>query len=82
MTRNAADEIESGGASLNVDEDTGKAFWRLWGADWKDGQDMGPDEPIILNPDTFPPGTRVVVIEPSPDTPAAQNFYRNFGVKS
>ena len=69
---------ESGGATLEVDEDTGKPYWSMWGAGWKDGSDMDPGENIILNPDTFPPGTRIVIIEPDMDSKVSREFYARF----
>jgi hypothetical protein len=68
-----------GGANLRTDEDTGKPFWSLWGEGWKDGQDMDPGECVVLNPDTFPAGSRVVIYEPGPDTKASREFYAKFG---
>ena len=69
------DDMETGGAVLKIDEDTGKPYWSLWGADWKDGEDMDADESIEYAPEAFPPGTRIVIIEPGPDTEVSQKFY-------
>lgn len=69
-----------GGAKLKTDDDTGKPYWSMWGEGWKDGQDMDPGECITLNPDTFPPGTRIVIYEPGPDTKVSREFYSRFGV--
>lgn len=69
------DETESGGAYHRVDEDTGKPYWELWGEGWKDSEDMEPHEIIKFDPRHFPPGTRIVVIEPGPDTEISHEFY-------
>ena len=72
---------QTGGARLRVDEDTGKPYWSLWGEGWKDGQEMDPDENVELSPTAFPPGTRIVIIEPDMDSKVSQEFYKNFGVQ-
>ena len=76
---NVEDPIETGGAELKIDDETGKPYWSLWGADWKDGEDMDAGESISLNPDTYPPGTRIVIIEPGPDSKVSREFYAKFG---
>ncbi len=75
------EEVESGGACHRVDEDTGKPYWELWGADWKDSEDMDPHEIIKFDPRHFPPGTRIVVIEPGPDSEVSQEFYASLAEK-
>jgi hypothetical protein len=67
-------EAESGGAELCLDEDTGQPFWDLWGAGWKGGDALDPNQLMELSPRAFPVGTRVVIVEPGPD--ATQDFYR------
>lgn len=74
---NQLDETESGGAYHRVDEDTGKPYWELWGEGWMDTEDMEPCKIIKLSPKHFPPGTRIVIIEPGPDTKEASEFYRS-----
>ena len=70
---------ETGGAELCVDDETGKPYWALWGEGWKDGEDMDPGEQILLHPDTFPPGTRLVILEPDIDSKVSRKFYESFG---
>ena len=57
-------EYESAHWRIDVDDETGKPFWRGGGADDKGETEFGKDEPLIMHPGHFPPGTRVVVIEP------------------
>lgn len=64
----------TGGAKLRVNDD-GEPYWSLWGADWKDGTDMDPGHPVTLSPAAFPPGTRITIHEPGPDTEASRKFY-------
>lgn len=65
----------TGGAELQIDDETGKTYWSLWGAGWKDGEDMDVGENIIYSPDTFPVGTRIVIMEPPVDSEVSQKFY-------
>ena len=67
--------VETGGANLEVDDVTDKPYWSLWGEGWKDGEDMNPGEPLQMLPTAFPPGTRIVVIEPQNET--TDKFYEN-----
>jgi hypothetical protein len=78
MTEN----VPQGGARLSVDEETGKPFWSLWGADWMDGMDMNPGDPVRLNPGAFPTGTVVLIHEPDMDSEAAREFYARVGLTS
>lgn len=55
-------ETASGGAHHRICEDTGKPYWELWGEGWKDSEDMSPNEVMKMDPRSFPPGTRIVVI--------------------
>ena len=66
---------ETGGAYHEIDEDTGNPYWRLWGAGWKDDESMNPNEVMKLDPRSFPPGTRIVVIEPDVGDPKSKAFY-------
>lgn len=66
---------DTGGAELKINEDTGKPYWELWGADWKQADDMDDGEAMQLSPDAFPLGTRVTITEPGPDDPRSQEFY-------
>jgi hypothetical protein len=74
-----AKEQETGGARLKMDDETGRPYWSLWGEGWKDREDMDPGENVTLSPDAFPPGTRIVVIEPDMDTKVSRDFYAKFG---
>lgn len=76
----AQDEVESGGATRETDEDSGEPYWSCWGADWKDANDMNARECLVLSPATFPEGTRILVIEPGPDSKVSMRFYRTFGL--
>lgn len=58
------EEYEAAHWSIDVDEDTGKAFWRGAGEGDKEESILDPDEPLIMRADCSPPGTRVIVIEP------------------
>jgi hypothetical protein len=58
------EEYESGQIRIDVDEDSGRPFWRGAGADDKEETCLGYDQPIMLDPRHFPPGTRVVIVEP------------------
>lgn len=64
---------ETGGGTLEIDEDTGKPHWVLWGADWKDEDRMDEGECMQLAPHAFPPGTRVIILEPN--SPETDKFY-------
>ena len=69
------DECESMGAYHRIDEDTGLAYWEAWGAGDKDSENLDPDEPIKLLASSFPPGTRIVVIEPDINSKISRDFY-------
>lgn len=58
------EEYEAAHWRIDVDDETGRAFWRGAGADDKDESIFDPDEPLTMLAAHFPPGTRVVVIEP------------------
>jgi hypothetical protein len=78
MTRKPSEEMcETGGATLCLNEDTGLPYWELWGADWKDSCDMEDKEVIEFCPTTFPLGTKILIIEPGPDTQVSQDFYQD-----
>lgn len=70
-----SDLEKSGGADLRFDGH-GKPYWRLWGAGWKDGESLDPGMEVSLSPEAFPPGTRIVILEPPPGDSRADNFYR------
>jgi hypothetical protein len=70
-----SDEAHSGGAMHRIDEETGKPFWELWGESWEDTDALDAGKPMTLDPTAFPPGTRIVIIEPCPDDPRAVAFY-------
>jgi len=55
---------ETGGANLEIDDETGMPYWELWGEGWKDTDRMDVGEEMKMLPTSFPPGTRIVVIEP------------------
>jgi hypothetical protein len=78
--RAEADDSESGGATRETDEETSEPFWSCWGADWKDSNDMNARECLVLSPATFPEGTRILVIEPGPDSKTAMAFYRSLSL--
>ena len=71
------EEVESGGAYHRIDEDTGEPHWELWGEGWKDSDSMDPNEVMALDPRSFPPGTRIVVIEPGLDDEKSEAFYKD-----
>lgn len=68
-------ETESGGAYHEIDDETGLPYWRLWGEGWMDDERMDAGEVITFDPKAFPPGTRIVVIEPGIEDPRSVKFY-------
>jgi hypothetical protein len=49
---------------VDVDDETGKHFWRGAGTDDKDETQFDLDEPMVMHPRHFPPGTVVQSFEP------------------
>ena len=69
--------FEASGAYHRIDDDTGEPYWEVWAAGDKDSEELDPDEPITFKADTFPPGTRIVVLEPDIDSKESRSFYVN-----
>lgn len=68
-------EQETGGANLRIDDETGMPYWELWGEGWKDSVSEEVGKAMEMLPTAFPPGTRIVVIEPDMDSDASKAFY-------
>jgi hypothetical protein len=75
MAKRARAEQETGGAYHRIDDETGMPYWELWGVDWKDSESMSVGAAMELLPTAFPPGTRIVVIEPHMDDPRSKAYY-------
>jgi hypothetical protein len=58
------EEYESAWFRVEVDDETGRPSWGGGGAGDKERTEFGSGEPLVLDPAHFPPGTRIVVIEP------------------
>lgn len=69
-------ETETGQAHLEVDDVTGMPHWVLSGEGWKDSEAMSTGELIQFSPKAFPPGTRIIIMEPDMDTEVSQEFYK------
>lgn len=65
----------TGGGTHEIDDETGNPYWKLWGEGWKDSEEMDINEAMTLDPRSFPPGTRILVIEPDMDDPCSVEFY-------
>jgi hypothetical protein len=72
---------ESAWFAVDVDDETGVPFWRGGGADDKDETRFEGGEPLVLNPNHFPPGSRVTLDEPW-DEAFYDRLYRHHGTAS
>lgn len=58
------EEFESAHWTVDVEEETDRPFWRGAGSGDKEETVFDQGDPLIMRPEHFPPGTRIVVIEP------------------
>jgi len=55
--------IETGRATLKIDEVTNKKYWHVYFSDGKDGEDLNEGEAVELSPDSFEDGCVIRIFE-------------------